>query len=68
MAITKDHELHTRRFGRNLGLGVVLVAFVALVFGLTIVKVTRGGSLEGSDHSVRNSLLPADAPASGAPQ
>ena len=41
MAIHKDHELHLRRFGRNLGLGIVLAAFVALVFGLTIVKVSR---------------------------
>jgi len=41
MAIHRDHELHTRRWGRNLGLGVVLGAFVVLVFGLTIVKVSR---------------------------
>jgi|LLEQ01.1.fsa_nt_gi hypothetical protein len=67
MAITKDHELHTRRFGRNLGLGLVLVAFVALVFGLTVVKVTRGGSLEASDHSFRASVLPADEPGRPAP-
>jgi hypothetical protein len=36
----KQHEIHTRRFSRNLGLGLVLAAFVALVFGLTIAKVT----------------------------
>lgn len=36
------HELHQRRFGRNVGLGLVLVAFVAIVFGLTMVKVTSG--------------------------
>ncbi len=41
MAIHKDHELHTRRWGRNLGLGLALGLFVALVFGLTIVKVSR---------------------------
>ncbi len=41
MAIHRDHELHLRRFGRNLGLGVVLASFVALIFGLTIVKVSR---------------------------
>lgn len=37
-----DHELHRRRFGRNLGLGLTLAAFVLLVFGLTIVKVSTG--------------------------
>ena len=46
MSLNKQHELHERRFGRNLGLGLVLAAFVAIVFGMTMVKVTRGG-LEG---------------------
>lgn len=41
MAFRRDHELHVRRFGRNLGLGLTLVAFVAIVFGLTITKVTN---------------------------
>ena len=41
MGITKEHEIHHRRFGRNLGLGLVLVGFVVLVFGLTVVKVTN---------------------------
>lgn len=42
MAIKVEHELHKRRLGRNVGLGLVLVGFVALVFGLTVVKVERG--------------------------
>ena len=42
MSFPPQHEIYTRRFGRNLGLGLTLVAFVALVFGLTVVKVTRG--------------------------
>lgn len=40
MAIHKDHEIHQRRFGRNLGLALVLGAFVVLLMGLTVVKVT----------------------------
>ncbi|MFO1176406.1 MAG: hypothetical protein U1E48_14600 [Paracoccaceae bacterium] len=40
-AIRPDHELHRRRRGRNFGLGLALLAFVVLVFGLTIVKVSR---------------------------
>lgn len=43
MAIRVEHEIHGRRRGRNLGLGLVLVAFVALVFALTVVKVTEMG-------------------------
>jgi len=40
MAIAKEHEIHTRRFGRNLGVGLILAGFVALLFALTVVKVT----------------------------
>ncbi len=42
MAINKLHEIHTRRFGRNLGVGLLLAGFIAIIFGLTVVKVTRG--------------------------
>lgn len=41
MSFREGHELHKRRFGRNLGLGLVLGLFVALVFGLTIAKVSN---------------------------
>lgn len=42
MSFPEQHELHKRRFGRNLGVALVLAAFVALLLGLTVVKVTRG--------------------------
>jgi hypothetical protein len=48
MSFKDDHELHKRRLGRNIGLGGVLVAFVALVFGLTIVKVSEMGPIVSS--------------------
>lgn len=60
MAIHVEHELHKRRFSRNLGLGLVLAGFVALVFGLTVVKVTRVGQIQGFDHVVRPELVPAE--------
>lgn len=53
MAFRPDHDLHKRRFSRNLGLGLTLAAFVALVFALTVVKVTRGDPMEGFDHTVQ---------------
>ncbi len=56
MAIKAEHELHKRRFGRNVGLGFVLVGFAAIVFGLTIAKVSNGGMVEAFDHAVRPSL------------
>ncbi len=40
--IGKQHELHKRRFGRNMGVGLVLGAMIAIIFGMTIVKVNRG--------------------------
>jgi hypothetical protein len=39
--IRAEHALHRRRLSRNVGLGIALIAFVALVYGLTVVKVTR---------------------------
>lgn len=53
MAIHVEHELHHRRKGRNIGLFVVLVAFVGIVFGLTVVKVLQladARAFEGFDH------------------
>ncbi|SPF75568.1 hypothetical protein ALP8811_00561 [Aliiroseovarius pelagivivens] len=41
MAIKAEHEMHKRRFSRNVGLGIVLVGFVALVYGLTVAKVSE---------------------------
>ena len=42
MAIAKTHDLHKRRFSRNIGVGLVLAAFIVIVFGMTVVKVTNG--------------------------
>ncbi|CRL10491.1 hypothetical protein [Phaeobacter italicus] len=43
MSLRKEHELHQRRKGRNVGVGVLLASFVVLVLALTIVKVTSAG-------------------------
>ena len=56
MAIKVEHELHTRRWGRNLGLGLILAALVGIVFGLTVVKVLQLGDpvrFQGYDHVVQ---------------
>ncbi len=45
MSFPPEHEIFRRRFGRNLGLGLTLAAFVLLVFGLTVVKVTQVGHM-----------------------
>ncbi|KRW93515.1 hypothetical protein [Paracoccus sp. MKU1] len=61
-----EHELHKRRRSRNIGLLVVLLAFVVLVFGLSVVKITQGDMMQGYDHRPRASMLPKD-PSPSAP-
>jgi hypothetical protein len=58
MAIAQTHELHKRRFGRNLGVALCLVAFIAVVFGLTVAKIRQGASMEAFDHAPRVSITP----------
>ena len=43
MSLRKEHELHGRRKGRNIGVGLLLASFVVLVLALTMVKVTSNG-------------------------
>ena len=42
LALHNHHEVHVRRFGRNVSIGVILAALVMLIFFLTVVKVTEG--------------------------
>ena len=60
MARDTLHELHHRRAGRNFGMLVVLLAFVAIIFGLAVVKIGHGDMMEGFDHQPRASMLPRD--------
>ena len=61
MAIRVEHEIHRRRFGRNLGVALLLATLVAVTFALTVVKVTRGDPMQGYDHVVRPELGPEGA-------
>ncbi len=42
MGLTHEHEMHKRRRGRNAGVGLVLAAFIAILFGMTIAKIGGG--------------------------
>lgn len=53
----RDHEIHTRRRGRNMALGLILAGFVSLVFLITVVKLSQGQMIEGFDHTLRPSIL-----------
>lgn len=60
MALRAEHDIHRRRRGRNVGLGLVLAGFVALVFGLSVAKIKGGAMMEAFDHQPRASALPLD--------
>ena len=61
MSFKPDHEIHTRRFGRNLGVGLMLAAFVLLSFFLTVEKVTLGkpmDALQGKPYVAQPEVSP----------
>ena len=63
MALHVEHELHERRKGRNYGLGLILAGFIAIIFGLTVVKVLQLGDaaqFEKFDHVARPQIIPEE--------
>jgi hypothetical protein len=63
MAIKVEHEIHQRRKGRNMGVGFLLAGMIAIVFGLTVVKVLQLGDVtqfEKFDHVARPQIIPAE--------
>lgn len=61
MAIRVEHEIHERRKGRNFGVLALLAGFIAIVFGLTVVKVLELGDaqkFETFDHVARPAIVP----------
>ncbi len=63
MAIHVEHEIHERRKGRNFGVLGLLLAFVGLVFALTVVKVLELGEakkFETFDHVARPAIIPEE--------
>ncbi|MFQ6549145.1 hypothetical protein AADZ90_014405 [Aestuariibius sp. 2305UL40-4] len=58
-----EHEMHQRRAGRNFGVLGVLIGVVAIVFGLTVVKVLQLGDItqmERFDHVARPQIVPEE--------
>lgn len=63
MAIRVEHEVHERRKGRNYGVGLILLGFIGIVFGLTVVKIIQlgdAGQFERFDHVARPQLIPQE--------
>jgi hypothetical protein len=57
-----SHEIYGRRRSRNLGLGLVLGAFVLLLFAVTVVKLREGAELRGFDHTFESLPQAGDRP------
>jgi hypothetical protein len=61
MAFGREHPLAARWRGRNLGVGLALLSFAAVVFAITVAKLSSGQMIEGFDHAVRPSItVPAE--------
>ncbi len=63
MALKVEHELHKRRLNRNIGVGLLLLGFIGIVFGLTVVKVIELGDankFEKFDHVARPQIIPQE--------
>ncbi|MBB5722489.1 CHASE2 domain-containing sensor protein [Loktanella ponticola] len=63
MAFKVEHEIHQRRKGRNMGVGLLLAGMIAIVFGLTVVKVLQLGDVtkfEKFDHVARPQIIPEE--------
>ena len=63
MALKVEHEIHERRRGRNTGVGLLLLGFLAIIFGLTVVKVLQLGDarqFETFDHVARPQIIPQE--------
>ncbi len=55
-----DSEIHKLRSSSNIGLGLILAAFVVLVFSVTIVKLSSGDTMQAFDHVLRPEMLKND--------
>jgi hypothetical protein len=63
MAFKVEHEIHQRRKGRNMGVGLLLAGMITIVFGLTVVKVLQLGDVtqfEKFDHVARPQIIPQE--------
>jgi hypothetical protein len=66
MTIQVEHEIHERRKGRNYGVGLLLAGLIAIIFGLTVVKVLQLGDVaqfEKFDHVARPQIIPEEGAA-----
>ena len=53
----QETQAHKSKTASNIGLGLILIAFVILIFSVTIVKLSRGNTIQGFDHVLRPEMI-----------
>ena len=53
----QETQVHKSKTASNIGLGLILIAFVILIFSVTIVKLSKGNTIQGFDHILRPELI-----------
>lgn len=68
--LRRDHELHGRRRGRNLGVLAALLTLVVMLFAITVLKMGQGPGIvgnptgqQGGAWDLRELVRPDDGPA-----
>ena len=56
VALKTEHEIHKRRFSRNVGVGLTLAGLVVVILALSIVKMRATGPIQGYDYQMRPEL------------
>ena len=59
--IVKQHEIYSRRGRKNVWLGVIMGALVAIIFLVTIVKLANGSKMQAFDHSLRPEMVDSES-------
>ena len=53
----QETQVHKSKTAANIGLGLILIAFVILIFSVTIVKLSTGNTIQGFDHVLRPEMI-----------
>ncbi|GEM_PF-1854772 len=48
MSFPEQHEIHNRRKGRNMAVGLLLGAFVVIVFSVSLVKLSKPQNIDAT--------------------
>ena len=53
----QETQVYKSKTASNVGLGLILIAFVILIFSVTIVKLSNGNTIQSFDHVLRPEMI-----------